>query len=73
MSLGGRARGVRRPANKEQALFALGQTATLFISTPSTSGFSEDLVRVRRPDERERYAAAQPQACIDPNPHQIDP
>src|SRR3954467_9174314 len=33
---------------------------------------AEDLVRVRRPDERERYAAAQRQARIDPNPHQVD-
>jgi adenine-specific DNA-methyltransferase len=33
---------------------------------------AEDLIRVRRPDERERYAAAQRQARIDPNPHQID-
>src|SRR5271156_1179608 len=33
---------------------------------------AEDLVRVRRPDERERYAAAQRQARIDPNPHQIE-
>ena len=33
---------------------------------------AEDLVRVRRPDERERYAAAQRQARIDANPHQID-
>jgi superfamily II DNA or RNA helicase len=33
---------------------------------------AEDLVRVRRPDERERYAAAHRQARIDPNPHQID-
>jgi len=33
---------------------------------------AENLVRVRRPDERERYAAAQRQARIDPNPHQID-
>jgi adenine-specific DNA-methyltransferase len=33
---------------------------------------AEDLVRVRRPDERGRYAAAQRQARIDPNPHQID-
>src|SRR5437588_12491176 len=33
---------------------------------------AEDLVRVRRPDERERYAASQRQAKIDPNPHQID-
>src|SRR5450432_4180731 len=33
---------------------------------------SEELVRVRRPDDRERYAAAQRQARIDPNPHQID-
>jgi hypothetical protein len=30
------------------------------------------LVRVRRPDDRERYAASQRQARIDPNPHQID-
>jgi hypothetical protein len=33
---------------------------------------AEDLVWVRRPDERERFAAAQRQARIDPNPHQID-
>src|SRR5687768_16425568 len=33
---------------------------------------AEDLVRVRRPDERERYAASQRHARIDPNPHQID-
>src|SRR3984957_20437889 len=33
---------------------------------------AEDLVRTRRPDDRERYAAAQRQACMDPNPHQID-
>src|ERR1700759_4450144 len=33
---------------------------------------TEDLIRIRRPDDRERYAAAQRQARIDPNPHQID-
>src|SRR5881397_158622 len=33
---------------------------------------AEDLMRVRRPDDRERYAASQRQARIDPNPHQID-
>src|ERR1700731_1249721 len=33
---------------------------------------AEDLVRLRRPDDRERYAALQRQARIDPNPHQID-
>src|SRR2546427_7848020 len=33
---------------------------------------AEDLVRVRRPDDRERYAASQRQARIAPNPHQID-
>jgi adenine-specific DNA-methyltransferase len=33
---------------------------------------AEDLIRVRRPDDRERYAASQRQAHIDPNPHQID-
>jgi len=33
---------------------------------------AEDLVRIRRPDDRDRYAAAQRQARIDPNPHQID-
>jgi len=32
---------------------------------------AEDLVRVRRPDDRERYAASQRQARIDPNPHQM--
>src|SRR5438874_8644603 len=33
---------------------------------------AEDLVRVRRPDDRERYAASQRQARIEPTPHQID-
>jgi hypothetical protein len=33
---------------------------------------AEDLTRIRRPDDRERYAASQRQAKIDPNPHQID-
>jgi hypothetical protein len=33
---------------------------------------AEDLIRIRRPDDGERYAAAQRQARIDPNPHQID-
>src|ERR1700736_5184319 len=33
---------------------------------------AEDLVLVRRPDDRERCAASQRQARIDPNPHQID-
>jgi hypothetical protein len=33
---------------------------------------AEDLVPVRRPDDRDRYAASQRQARIDPNPHQID-
>src|SRR5438477_12945051 len=33
---------------------------------------AEDLVRVRRPDDLERYAASQRQARIDPNPHQIE-
>src|SRR5271167_1121834 len=33
---------------------------------------AEDLVRVRRPDDLEQYAASQRHARIDPNPHQID-
>src|SRR6202453_3505283 len=33
---------------------------------------AEDLIRVRRPDDRERDAASRRQARIDPNPHQID-
>jgi len=33
---------------------------------------AEDLIRVRRPDDRERYSASQRQARVDPNPHQID-
>jgi superfamily II DNA/RNA helicase len=33
---------------------------------------AENLVRIRRPDDRERFAASQRQARIDPNPHQID-
>jgi hypothetical protein len=32
---------------------------------------AEDLVRIRRPDDRERYAAAQRQARIDPNPTRL--
>src|SRR6516165_6290502 len=33
---------------------------------------AERLVRLRRADEQQRYAAAQRQGRIDPNPHQID-
>src|ERR1035438_4664927 len=33
---------------------------------------AEQLVRFRRADEQQRYAAAQRQGRIDPNPHQID-
>src|SRR5580698_8958258 len=33
---------------------------------------AEDLVRIRRAGDRDRYAASQRQARIDPNPHQID-
>ncbi|MSP59446.1 MAG: hypothetical protein EXR72_03725 [Myxococcales bacterium] len=33
---------------------------------------AEDLVRRRRADDRDRYAASQRQARLDPNPHQID-
>ncbi len=33
---------------------------------------AEQLVRLRRADEQRRYAAAQRQGRIDPNPHQID-
>ena len=33
---------------------------------------AEQLVRLRRADEEQRYAAAQRQGRIDPNPHQID-
>ncbi len=33
---------------------------------------AEQLIRLRRADEQERYAAAQRQGRIDPNPHQID-
>ncbi len=34
--------------------------------------WAEDLVRLRRADERQRYAASQRRGRIDPNPHQID-
>lgn len=34
--------------------------------------FAEDLVRLRRSDERRRYSAPQRAARIDANPHQID-
>ena len=33
---------------------------------------AEQIVRLRRADEQQRYAAAQRQGRIDPNPHQID-
>src|SRR5580700_4375080 len=33
---------------------------------------AEQLVRLRRADEQQRYAAAQRQGRVDPNPHQID-
>lgn len=33
---------------------------------------AEQLVRLRRADEQERYVASQRQGRIDPNPHQID-
>lgn len=33
---------------------------------------AEDLIRVRRATDRERYAASHRQARVDPNPHQID-
>ncbi|HLJ87777.1 MAG TPA: SNF2-related protein [Candidatus Angelobacter sp.] len=33
---------------------------------------AEDLMRIRRPDDLERYSASQRQARIDPNPHQVD-
>src|SRR5580704_6768549 len=33
---------------------------------------AEQLVRLRRADEQQRYAAARRQGRIDPNPHQID-
>src|SRR5438132_3728158 len=46
--------------------------------TPSQLGpiqrrlLAEDLVRLRRPDEQQRYAASHRRGRIDPNPHQID-
>jgi superfamily II DNA or RNA helicase len=33
---------------------------------------AEQIVRLRRADEKQRYAASQRQGRIDPNPHQID-
>src|SRR5713101_4770720 len=33
---------------------------------------AEQIVRLRRADEEERYASSQRQGRIDPNPHQID-
>ena len=42
--------------------------STLLIGASS----SNDLLRIRRPDDWERYPASQRQACIDPDPHQID-
>ncbi len=49
------------PAERSSALHAFNRRI-----------LAEDLFRVRRPDDRERYAASQRQARIDPNPHQID-
>ena len=49
---------------------AEGSSVTLHAFTRRM--LAEDLVRIRRPDDRERYAASQRQARIDPNPHQID-
>ena len=37
-----------------------------------TDAAAEQLVRLRRSDERQRYAASQRRGRIDPNPHQID-
>src|SRR5262245_53537993 len=34
--------------------------------------FAEELVRLRRADEQQRYVASQRAGRIDPNPHQID-
>jgi hypothetical protein len=34
--------------------------------------FAEELVRLRRSDERRRYAAPQRAAKIDANPHQVE-
>src|SRR3954470_5777528 len=33
---------------------------------------AEQIVRLRRADEEERYASSQRQGRIDPNPHQVD-
>ncbi len=46
--------------------------ATMSLHPFNRRLLAEDLVRVRRPDDRERSAASQRQARIDPNPHQID-
>lgn len=42
-------------------------------ATPSSGRWlADDLVRRRRADDRDRYAASRRQARIDPNPHPID-
>jgi SNF2 family DNA or RNA helicase len=61
----------RRGVFRERA-FSVKADATIDMHAFNQRILAEDLVRVRRPDERERYAAAQRQARIDPNPHQID-
>src|SRR5437899_1747237 len=67
-------RGDRRPDRENPVLLygssELAQPMSLHAFNQRI--LAEDLVRVRRPDDRERYAASQRQARIDPNPHQID-
>ena len=44
----------------------------MYLHTLHRRLLAEELVRLRRADEHQRYAAAQRRGRIDPNPHQID-
>src|SRR5439155_15101948 len=67
-----------RPAAMQSCLPACPSTSaqrkrvTMTLHPFNQRILAEDLVRVHRADDRERYAASQRQARIDPNPHQID-
>src|ERR1043166_9548946 len=51
----------------------MSQRISLTVPHPIQRRYhAEQLVRLRRADEEERYAASQRQGRIDPNPHQID-
>jgi len=63
------------PARTQQPVSQLSQRPAGNQWTPhpiQRRYLAERLVRLRRADEHQRYASAQRQGRIDPNPHQID-